>query len=495
MTLTIFFLLLLLPVYANKRPDYIVPEWQVGKINPFGDKGALTSALNTIPEAAARAGFILEHIRNVEEAVYATLVEERADTIFDDEKLQTCTYTENPFKNSINTYFGGRGWPNPDSGCLSEIVGTDLLNVSYTNDDIFQTLYMHGQSIHDNIEMLTNSVIDSFSRPAYSYNYKLSTSSQKCTLHRAAALRFGDTWHLQQYITSAPLHEQLPDLGRENIAEFPTVINGKYANPFEMCLLENNTDIWLNATTSLNIGRGASRPSSFGRILLEDNPAILASLDRSDLYIQQAEDALAPSNIAILVLPIFLNLVPIALLTEVSTFIMLMYTVLSDVLTVVPLAIKGFELIAIASRPHTTSVVRISSAVTLPRSEAAAAELWSAECRAFDNIRPAGIIFVTLAFVFMVFGIVSEFVAKSYVRRRREKLMQQLMDASSDTSRSSRRNSRLSASSGQPQSQRSVPSQLTQNMEQVRTALLEDDKIERGEERRRPEVVSSEENV
>lgn len=80
--------------------------------------------------------------------------------------------------------------------------------------------------------------------------------------------------------------------------------------------------------------------SAFHNVAEEDSPALLLALGKSDVAAGQAEDALTPSNIGILALPMALNIIPVAMITDVSFVGRFVYTIMTDILTCAPFIIK-----------------------------------------------------------------------------------------------------------------------------------------------------------
>lgn len=171
-----------------------------------------------------------------------------------------------------------------------------------------------------------------------------------------------------------------------------------------------------DATTSIATWQGAPHPSQFHSVNLEDNLALQAALDASDHHVRQLDDAVTPSNIAILALPLVLCLLPIALFADVRPKAMLLYAMLSDVLTALPMAIKGAELLSISKRRFAAHVTRLGD-TSSSNEISVAAELWVCVCRTRADTRPTGVAFVSVAIVTMVTGLVLEVVARRWMRR------------------------------------------------------------------------------
>lgn len=112
---------------------------------------------------------------------------------------------------------------------------------------------------------------------------------------------------------------------------------------------------------------------------------------------------------------------------------MLLYTLFSDILTVIPLAIKGAELVYIGGLRHRTIAVRMTSAMNGTLSNSAGASLWAAECRATKRVRPLGFAFLTIALVFLTLGVWLEFWARQYVKMRERKRRVQAEEEISDS--------------------------------------------------------------
>lgn len=178
-----------------------------------------------------------------------------------------------------------------------------------------------------------------------------------------------------------------------------------------------------DASTLLVFHHGPAKPDFFKNTFLEDNVAVIRALDKSRHYSEQVSDALSPSSISILVLPLFLNTLPIALFADVSARTMLMYAILSDVLTTIPLFIKGVELITIGSRSRIAAITRISSGFNGTLADVAAAEVYVASCRSKQSVLPKGIGFVGISLAFLILGLAAEVLAREYVAYRRRKLM------------------------------------------------------------------------
>lgn len=173
-----------------------------------------------------------------------------------------------------------------------------------------------------------------------------------------------------------------------------------------------------DSTTVFSMRAGPAHPSQFYPQALESNPALTDALDQGGEHVQQVEDAIAISNIAILALPMVLTLVPIAAIADVSRTRMVLYLILSDVLTTVPMGIKGVELLLIAKQEFIGTVTRMSDTAADKMENTAVSELWVAQCGIRASVKPYGIAFVTVSVVMLVLGVVSEVIARWWIGKR-----------------------------------------------------------------------------
>lgn len=88
------------------------------------------------------------------------------------------------------------------------------------------------------------------------------------------------------------------------------------------------------------------------RVKVVRQPAVNLALRAGEFERDILEDADTPSNQAIMILPVALALVPIALFQDASNLATVLYAVATDVVSVMPIAVKGMELVIYGSRRH-----------------------------------------------------------------------------------------------------------------------------------------------
>lgn len=140
-----------------------------------------------------------------------------------------------------------------------------------------------------------------------------------------------------------------------------------------------------------------------------------AALASSLLPTQQALHSSTASNKAILIFPIFMALVPLALFADVSDTVLLGYVVFTDFLSVLPLGIKGVELLVLESQEYisTRAIVRGE----LQSTNTVTAATWSCRCEVGRNLRGFGAALVSIAVVVIIVGVSLEFAVKAKVEK------------------------------------------------------------------------------
>lgn len=365
------------------------------------------------------------HIQFIEERNIALL--NTIPTISSGQSLQPCMYPDGwRFTSGVQQQYRNLRLGTPDLSCVSQLEGVHTdgnYKSPYSVDEIFEAVLTRARIIYELRHKMTAAVGLDWTDTDVLYRFPYNRTSQSCHIHPVSALRIGSKWYLDVRVTNFPVMKFLPRKTRRYLSEHIRVENGRLET---LASLRTKTsfsskDSFDNTTTFISNNPFEVTPSHYGLMHAQDNPALRSALGLSDTFIQQVEDAMTPSNVAILFLPLGLTLLPAAAITPVSTFGAAVYTIMSDVLAAVPLAIKGVELILIGSRCYRTVVVRLTGAINGSRSETSASELFVAECKAKDHVRPTGIKFLSIAICAMLFGITLELIACRIRKRRDQK--------------------------------------------------------------------------
>lgn len=344
--------------------------------------------------------------------------------------LVPCNSDGKGFSKSMWHWFEQRKLPLLEEDCITELSGTTALenetengDYTYSKEELLKAFQAREDALFENRYRIADVIVGNWSDPDTRRAYNYNASSQHCKIHHEGGVKVANNWYLFTSVLNKPMYEYLPLFGRQSITEMLHVAENRSLIPLHYRAYNRTEDgtehNWINDTTTMLVsGQGGTSLARFQRIYPEEIPSLLSAIEDSDLWIQQAQDATTPSSLAILILPVFLNLVPIALLAQVKTSVMILYTILSDVVTVIPLGVKGVELIHISNQRHIASTIRLTSFRNGSTTETAAMQIWVAECKADQNLRILGIVFLTIAVVSLVVGVTLEFVAKAYMTRR-----------------------------------------------------------------------------
>ncbi|CDF39292.1 unnamed protein product [Chondrus crispus] len=242
-------------------------------------------------------------------------------------------------------------------------------------------------------------------------DWDLRRSGQTCTSDNLFAYRKMGTWFLRAGVTNNPVDAFMPDYERQFVDEY---IPRDWSDALRLPHVRYGGGPVENATTIIARFGGIPGLASVSVMVFDENPALTEALRLNAIAVDQAKDAVTLSNIAILALPIVMTLFPVAFLADLNTFAMLCYIVFTDIFSALPFMIKGFELLDSAATNRGEAVAYHAGNETLGQME-----VWAAECHGEDSFRVMGIVFVIVAAVAMVGGVLLEVVAAGVMRRRR----------------------------------------------------------------------------
>lgn len=398
-----------------------IPTWAKGHIEPHSPQNVVTKTLPT--KALKPLTDITTFFREFADEVRKNNEAESRGGDTGDVNSRTCNMQSSDWATRADTYLMIRGLESVDTQCATEREVKDNKNITVDLVDVLpkwaNLLNETSSSIADSAGLPWGSKAAGVARFWYP-----DRENQNCTLFHTMGIRSKGIWYVQARITADnSSNENTAGSDNSYIIEHitprsPTV----FGSPLVMTRLpinENATQFGAS-TTSLELWSRPAPDSVGVNADISRNVAFRAALSDGDNWHQQAQDAEQVSNIAILLLPLAMNLVPVALIADVNTFGMLLYTALTDVLTTVPLCIKGVELISISKRRFTATSAQITGALEAGSRETAVAEAWVAKCRLKDHARHfnLGVIFVVLSITLMMFGVACEFVARWYVKKR-----------------------------------------------------------------------------
>lgn len=422
------------PVKLTDDAEAVVPY-----IGYNSSAAPLRSVLFDTANASLRDSYnrMLRFAEFIEEATVGAAEEEagldedeKIETL--DDRLKVCNSNKDDWFDDLPVYIAIRGWPEVDTDCVTNVLTTDdatVVNVvkseydAPSREDVFNWVVRHGGYVNASASEAARAVAgtprDEWEEEWYrGQEFGSGTRNQECDMDYMGFVKRDGVWYVAERITNRKRRTVAQSLQRLYLYEY---IGRNGTIP--MYLKNNATGQFVpDATTAIFLSEGSEKPSAFSTFTAAENIAVNDALKRGDHRVQQADDATTPSNIAILALPLVMNLVPVALIAEVNTVGMLVYTLLTDILTAVPLAIKGVEVLQIGLYPTFATVSRISGATLGMQQNGSyvdkAMELWVAKCHARESLRVTGIILLTIAITAMVGGIAAEFLASKWASRR-----------------------------------------------------------------------------
>eukprot|EP00180_Rhodochaete_pulchella_P001780 Plantae.Rhodophyta-Rhodochaete_pulchella.ctg2673.p1 GENE.Plantae.Rhodophyta-Rhodochaete_pulchella.ctg2673~~Plantae.Rhodophyta-Rhodochaete_pulchella.ctg2673.p1 ORF type:complete len:471 (+),score=64.95 Plantae.Rhodophyta-Rhodochaete_pulchella.ctg2673:473-1885(+) len=241
--------------------------------------------------------------------------------------------------------------------------------------------------------------------------------SQQCELERLTLYNVDGRWGLWVGATNAPANDTRPD-GRRMYLNFIVVMdvaNGDYTTT-----LKNENVVFQIATAENDEGEGNSGPLGIGTLASASwagipglssvsdmppatNPAIIAMLSRNHQDAEVAAETLLPSNVAILALPMVMNLVPSSALKLKSWRAIIVYVLVTDFATTIPFMIKGIELIVQATKKSSTAIGYHTGEVGSSQH----LEIWAGSCSLAQSTGP-GIAFLLVGTLVLLTGIATE---------------------------------------------------------------------------------------
>ena len=373
---------------------------------------------------------LLTHISYIDRAVTSTAQKKlsESDTNTDTTATPTCNLRSQDWETDVVSYFANRGWGDVDLACVSSVLGAgaeDGVSIDGSTDRgvasrVVYDAVLAAARMENNLtqRVVRMTGVAGWEKAVRATGFVHSVRTQECSLDHAAFIRRGEKWYVSVRYTNVDKSLTRAPGDRKFLYTYVRP-RGEELEDVEMTTrVDGEADAWRDDSVVVEYeSQGDVSASEFGDVFEPENDAVMRSLRNGEHQTQQASDATTPSNIAILALPLAMNLVPVALIADVNNWGMLVYTLLTDVLTTVPLAIKGVEVLLIGNQAKVAVVTRITGG-NLGRQGNKAAEVWVAECRATGSYQATGIVLLVVALAFMIGGVVAEMWARKWVRGR-----------------------------------------------------------------------------
>lgn len=321
----------------------------------------------------------------------------------------------------VNRSMSRYGWGVMGEECTTQLY-TEL------DESVVDGMHTYIHEVNRSAKAAVRAARLGFQKPTTYMEFQYKGDTEVCSLLHFVGYRVRGSWRVQTGITNLPLNVFAPDRQRHYLVEILRLVRGRVAatlmtlprRPFRDA---NGTTViprdWVPRTTTLLASWGGSPSSSSFRSLMvpASNPAIQRAIAQGADTREQVQHATAPSNVAIMLVPLLLTVVPAALFADIGTRGSIMYALVTDVLSALPLAIKGEELRRFGRRRRRATTTWVYGG--RKEGDLAAAETWHAECKVDPWIAAQGILFIVLAMVLMGVGIGLELFFKNKLRGRK----------------------------------------------------------------------------
>lgn len=226
------------------------------------------------------------------------------------------------------------------------------------------------------------------------------------------AYRVDNSWYIRAVATNRPPSDSAPDPERQYLQEF---VPRQGTSALTMCLESRKTGNLESSTTVTEAWRGTGysiEPLEFDEV---EMPLYMA-YSENIISVDMASDAITPSNVAILALPMAMSIVPVAFVADLNTIGMFAYILVTDVFSMIPFLVKGIELIRSSSPTKTTIMFYHGGNETIGK-----AQIYIVNCRGEGYFKNTGVIFVAVAIGCALSGLALEIWALCIMKKRREK--------------------------------------------------------------------------
>lgn len=250
---------------------------------------------------------------------------------------------------------------------------------------------------------------------------------RKCRAYRAIGYRVNGTWGIGASVFRYPYDYNAADWNKTSITEFLTVKNNslsqhKFWSP--VCNTDRNATDWVHGTAIEEGWVGTVRwdhdpkGSDSKTEFIETHYGLIDALGAGEKQKEILQDSGTLSNIAVLMLPGALTLFPIGLFQEVGLGTVIMFSIATDVVSVLPVLIKGIEMVVYGVRKYYGLVSEFTGSSEI--NELGVAQVYPAVCEFQSWIKNLGIALICIAIFLMILGISLEFISLWNAKRKRK---------------------------------------------------------------------------
>lgn len=417
---------------SKPSPSPSPKAYNIGRRFWISSKGEMRAILNKDKQFTRSLQVIQNFSAYIENRTLISI--NKSVQISPKQPLVPCNSRGLGFHNSMWSWVERSGLPLLNKDCITELIDTVALeeenengDYTYSRKELHETLIERSDALYRHRFEISDTILGNWSHTDVARKFNYSLTRRTCGIYQIGGVRLGKQWYTMTSITNDLVFLHVPLYYRQYLSEILHADDDGNLSNLRVKAQRRPRDSapstaehkWINDTTTLLVSSdGTASLGSFNDVLPEDVPSVRRALEVSDLWVQQADDAITPSNLAILLLPLVLNLIPIAFISEVKSNVLFLYTILSDVVTVIPLGIKGIELVVIGRQRHISTSIAMTSPLDGTRAETATMQLWTAECHVDAEVYSIGVLFIVLSISFLIIGVVLEIVALAWKKKR-----------------------------------------------------------------------------
>lgn len=387
-----------------------LPKWLEGHAFSISSDAPLSTNFAKHQEGKPALQHLIQHFDTQAKRVHAYATSDVSQLQFSTDR--TCNIPKNQASwKAVQSSSSNNGFGILKSECVTQLA-------SPVNDSLTLNMHTYFNTVEKVGNITVAQTVNNWTRVYINNEFTYNESPHICFMSHAVGYRIDGTWVVGAGLTNAPITEDKADWERHYLVEY------LYINPQTNLVdsyrfsMPNESYVMINDTTTIFSSWGGKPDASyFGNMGMEQCPAVRAALVLGEKLREQAQDSTTPSNIAILVLPLLMAAVPIALFADVSACVTVGYTIVTDIMSGMPLAIKGIELIEFARKELEATRSRVYGGETL--TELTVVETWISKCTTETSLMSTGIIFLTIAIVVMIIGVILEILARWIVKRRK----------------------------------------------------------------------------
>lgn len=249
--------------------------------------------------------------------------------------------------------------------------------------------------------------------PAMIVAFNSTDPYRTCRITRGTGILVNGTWAVRAIVTNLTASDSVHERGI--LVEDMTLKDGRIhqldALPDDCAENKHTQEQGMVIATKekLSWREGISLPN-------EEAPSSIVALRRGSVEKIKVQEADSRPILALLVLQAVLSLLPLAVFQEATLSATLTYDMVTDVLSVLPLAVKGIELAMYGSTKHyahVSYVWEVQTEVRWPK-----VHTWVTECETKGYIWRRGVAMMAVAAALMLFGIFLEVMSKRIVSRK-----------------------------------------------------------------------------